>query len=73
MTTEAHEHPWILIEAMLGDVKRAMELSDRTLGGLVQRQIERGATRILPRESGARTVGVMVPYVVPFTERWGAP
>lgn len=65
--------PWLAVEALLGDIKRAVELPDRTLGGLVKRQIERGSTRTLPRESGSTVVGAQVTYVCPYTEVWGNP
>lgn len=65
--------PWAAIELLLDDIKRAVELPDRTLGKLVPRQILRGSTRTLPREPGSTTVGVGVTYVAPYVERWGAP
>lgn len=60
-------------EDLVGDIKRAIELPDRTLGGLVKKQIERGPTRNLPREAGSTTVGAGVEYRAPLTEQWGAP
>ena len=63
---------WLMVEAMLGDIKRAVETVDRTLANLVPRTIERGATRILPREPGVAVVGVGITYVVPYAESWGA-
>lgn len=65
--------PWWAAEDVLADIKRAMEQVDRTLGGLVKRQIERGVTRTLAREAGSTTVGVSITYVAPYTERWGFP
>jgi hypothetical protein len=60
-------------EDVLEDVKRAIELPDRTLGGLVQRQIERGTTRTMARDPGTPHVGVAVRYTAPYIERWGSP
>lgn len=66
------DEPWVAIEAGIGDVKRAMELPDRTLGGLAN-TMERGGVRTLPREPGSTAVGAGVGYVVTFAETWGAP
>jgi hypothetical protein len=67
------EQPWLAAEAVLGDIKRAVELADRTLGGLVQRQFERGTTRALPRVPGSTTVGIVIEYQAPYVEAWGNP
>ena len=64
---------WQVVEAVLADIKRAIELPDRTLGGLVRRQIERGTTLTLEREPGSSTMGVGIVYVAPYTEVWGHP
>jgi hypothetical protein len=64
---------WQTVEGVLGAIKRAVEQEDRTLGGLVKRQIERGATQTLPRQVGSQTVGLVITYEAPFTERWGNP
>lgn len=61
-------------EAVAADIKRAIELDDRTIGGLlVNRGLERTTTRILPREPGGTTVGAAVGYVLELTETWGNP
>lgn len=65
--------PYLVAEQILGDIKRAVELDDRTLGGLVRRQLERGVTRTLTRQPGSVTVGVGVLYVAPYVEKWGHP
>jgi hypothetical protein len=65
--------PWVIVEQLISDIKKAIELEDRTLGGRVKRQIKRGSTRTLPRESGSTKVGVTVEYSAPYTELWGAP
>jgi hypothetical protein len=67
------DQPYLLIEALLGDIKRAVELEDRTLGGLVKRQIQRGVTRTMEREPGSTTAGVSILYVCPYTEVFGDP
>jgi hypothetical protein len=65
--------PWQSVEGLLGAIKRAVELEDRTLGGLVKREIVRGATQVLQREPGSQTVGLVITYEAPFTEKWGNP
>ena len=67
------EQPWLSIEAVIADIKRAVELEDRTLGGVVRRFLQRGPTRALPREPGSTTVGAVVTYIAPFVEQWGNP
>lgn len=65
--------PWLAVEAIIGDVKRAIELEDRTLGGLVQRMIERGSVLVWEREPGATSVAASVTYIAPYVEGWGTP
>lgn len=64
--------PWLTIEAVLDDLKRAMETVDRTLGGLLTRDLLRGRTRTLRREPGATTVGAARSYTATYVESWGA-
>lgn len=67
-------NPSVRIEAMLGDIKRAMELLDeknqRALAGY---PLERGTTRLVPREPGSLTAGVGVTYLIGYSEPWGDP
>jgi hypothetical protein len=66
--------PSVAIEAILGDIKRAVELEDTTLGGLLLRSFERGPERTMDRaETGTTTVGVMVMYDLSYCETWGKP
>lgn len=67
------DEPWIAAEDVLGDIKKAMELADRTLGGLLASRLDRGPTRTVPRVEGMTTVGVSVGYTLPYSERWGQP
>ncbi|HMJ88146.1 MAG TPA: hypothetical protein VK504_33445 [Vicinamibacterales bacterium] len=67
------DEPWLAVEAVLGDIKKAVELEDRTLGGLVPARIQRGPTRTMTREAGSVTVGVAIEYRAPLVERWGNP
>ena len=61
-------------EAMLGDLKTAMETDAvngrRELGGY---PLRRGTTRTLPREPGSTTAGVGVTYFVDYSEAWANP
>jgi hypothetical protein len=66
-------HPWVMVEQVLADIKRAIELPDRTLGRLVPNRITRGSVRTLPREPGSTVVGVGVTYTAPYLEAWGNP
>ena len=67
------DEPWIAVEEVLADIKRAMEV-DRTLGGLVkQKQFSRGQARTMEREAGSTVVGATILYFVPIVERWGRP
>lgn len=65
--------PWLAVEDVLGDIKKAVELADRTLGGLVRRQIDRGPTQTLQREPGSEYVGLSILYTAPYKEAWGSP
>lgn len=67
------DQPWLAAEAVLGDIKRAVELEDRTLGGLVKLRLQRGPTRTMQREPGSATVGIAIQYRAPYVEKWGAP
>jgi hypothetical protein len=61
-------------EAILEDIKTAVELADRKLGGLLAwHGLERGSTRTLQREPGSEFVGVAVEYRCPYRENWGNP
>ncbi len=66
------EH-WTTIEAMLGDIKQAMEVEDRRMGRRLTSPLTRGSTRTMAREAGSTTVGVTVTYVIDYAEVWGAP
>jgi hypothetical protein len=65
------DEPWIAAEEILSRCITAIELTDRTLGGLVKRMIEIGPTRTLPREEGSTTVGIAITYRAPYSRRWG--
>lgn len=65
--------PWLAIEDLIGDIKRAIEQSDRTLGGLTKLEIRPSSTRELQLREGSDSVGAGVTYLVPYVEQWGDP
>jgi hypothetical protein len=67
------EHPWIRVERMIQDIKRAFELDDREFGGTLAWPIDRGSTKTLKREPGSTTVGAGITYLARIKEAWGAP
>lgn|SRR6185295_4965782 len=64
---------WLAVEAVVGDIKRALETADRTWGKLVMWQILRGSTETFPQEPGSGQVGATVTYTAHYKERWGHP
>lgn len=72
-TSRALRQAYLAAEGVLQDIKRAVELTDRRLGGLVKWQIDRGTTRTIPREPGSPYVGVAIRYALPYQEQWGRP
>lgn len=65
---------WTAAEAILADIKKAMEQDDVTLGGLLERSgLERASIRTSDREPGSLIVGITATYVAPYLEAWGAP
>lgn len=67
------DEPWLAVEGVLQDIKRAIELEDRSLGRLLRSRLERKPTRTLPREAGSTSVGVSITYEAPIAEKWGEP
>lgn len=67
------EQPWARVEAVIADIKKAIELPDRSLGGLTNQWIRRVSTRPMERNEGSLVVGAVVLYQVPYTEQWGHP
>jgi hypothetical protein len=67
------ERPWIQAERGRADVMRAIETSDRLLGGLARDQIAYVGTAMRERDEGSLDVGMVVSYLVPYTEAWGNP
>lgn len=67
------EDAFASIEALIADIKRAMELDDTTLDGLLRDDLEREPTTTFDRRGGAPDEGAVLVYVAPYAEAWGAP
>jgi hypothetical protein len=66
--------PYLAAEAVLADIKAALELDDKTFGGICIREgFRRGPARPLPRPDGSTFVGVAVTYRALLAEKWGHP
>jgi len=68
---------YLVVEAVIGDIKRAIEQPDRRLHvngiPLLNHYLERGAVRGLEREPEHQSVGATITYDARFTEGWGTP
>lgn len=67
------DQAWETLETTIGDIKRAIELEDRTLGSLLPQPLKRGPTRTMSREPGSQTIGLVVTYQAAYVEAWGQP
>lgn len=67
------EDPWLVIEAALQDIKRAVEVLENGKKTIAQYRIEAGQVRTVSREPGRTEVGAGVTYAVMLEETWGAP
>jgi hypothetical protein len=68
------DDPWLLVEDVLADVQRAMELDDRTLGGLMNaREFTVGPARTFGRESASEIVAVSQTYGFYVQRAFGSP
>lgn len=67
------DDPWMTVEAVIADIKQAVEI-DHDLGGtLPRRGLERVSVAPLDREEGSTFVGAVVAYRLLTKEKWGAP
>lgn len=70
----ALEDAWAVAERVLEDIKRAVEMGDRTLGRKVAgKSFERGTTSVVARVPGSTSTGLGIRYTVPYQEKWGEP
>lgn len=74
LASAGREESWRDAERLLQDVKRAIELEDTRLGGLLDHPgLERSPEAVLEREPGATDVGIEITYFAPLQETWGHP
>lgn len=62
---------WMRAEAILADIKQALEIADRTYGGLIQNDLRRGPTVTLERPEGGDTLGIGITYEAWYHTGWG--
>lgn len=67
------DEPWVMVETLIGDIKRAVETDDPWLGGLLQFPFERGPVQSRKRQPASETVGAVVSYRVQWKEGFGVP
>jgi len=71
------DDPLMSAEGMIADTQKAVELDDRTLGGLVNWNGQHGlildSIAALEREPGSPTVGIEVVYIAKLQRSWGDP
>lgn len=66
------QEPWLTVEAVLADIQHAIESEDRSLGGLLTKNLERGRVRPFRREPGSTIVGLSAEYRATFASEWGS-
>ena len=67
------DEPWMTVEAIVTDIKTAVEVDRDLAGTLIARGLMRGTVRPLDREAGSQYVGAAVQYRLLMKESWGAP
>lgn len=67
------EQPWSTIEAVIADIKKAVETDHDLDGTLLRRGLERGSTQTIERDEGSTSIGASVLYRLRYAESWGAP
>jgi hypothetical protein len=65
--------PRATTEAVIADIKTAVEKDHDLNHTLIRRGLERGKTRPFPREDGSQYVGATVEYRLMYAEDWGRP
>lgn len=67
------DDPWSTVEALIADIKTAVEIDHDLAGTLQDKGLERGATKPLKREEGSAYVGASIAYKLTYSETWGRP
>ncbi len=70
---EQADTPYIDAETLLGDIVKAIESGDRTLGHLLKGTLEIGAIRTVPRDAGTTTIAIGITYNATYHRLWGQP
>jgi hypothetical protein len=75
--SDNREAPWLLVEDVLADIRRAMELpdiEDRTFARLLRSPgMEIGSARTFDRDEASEIVGVSQTYGFPLVRGFGVP
>jgi hypothetical protein len=75
--SENRQEPWLLVEDVLADLQRAMELpdiEDRTFARLLRSPgMEIGSARTFDRDEASEIVGVSQTYGFPLVRGFGVP
>lgn len=73
--SENRDEPWLIVEDVLADIRRAIELEDRTFGGALVSpfDMEVGIARTFGRESASESVAVSQTYTFRTQRVWGHP
>lgn len=66
------EHPLLMLESLIGDIKRAVETDDFRVRKLVK-EFEAGEVTPAYRERGSGMVGAIVEYRAIYLEHWSDP
>lgn len=64
---------WETVEAIIADIKTAIETDHDLDGLLVARGLERGSVEPRDREPGDEIVAAGIQYSLKYLEQWGAP
>jgi hypothetical protein len=65
------DQPWLTVEAIIADIKRAIETARSHARRTADADLQRGRTRTLSREPGATCIGASVQYAPIYLETWG--
>jgi len=73
VASTALDNPLATLEDLRGDVLRAIELPDRSFGGLLAPDLRYETTRSYERRPGDTYIAIGVRFLARYNERWGAP
>jgi hypothetical protein len=67
------EDPVLAVEAIISDIKKAVEAPGPSKLRFLAKSLSRGGVMTVPREPGSTIVAARVTYLVRYCEAWGAP